>query len=311
MTRLGSSDIDVFGLCLGGNVFGWTADEAASFAVLDGYTAAGGNFIDTADNYSQFVPGNRGGESETIIGNWMAKRGSREHVIVASKVGKGNDHPGLAPANIRAAIDDTLRRLQTDYVDLYYAHLDDEETPLDESLGTFDELVKEGKVRTIGLSNYSAARLEEALGVCDANGLVRPVALQPEYSLVEREEFEEGPQQICERENIACLPYWSLASGFLTGKYRPGVSVDSPRAGKAGGYLEDNRAAGLLAALDDAAGEHATPVASVALAWLRAQPSVVAPIASARSAEQLDDLLPGASLELSDGEVDRLTAAWA
>jgi aryl-alcohol dehydrogenase-like predicted oxidoreductase len=311
MTRLGSSDVDVFALCLGGNVFGWTADEADSFAVLDTYVAAGGNFIDTADGYSDFAPGNDGGESETIIGRWLAARGNRERVVVATKVAKWSVHPGLGAENIRAAIDDSLRRLQTDYVDLYYAHADDPGTPLEESLGAFDALVKAGKARTIGLSNFSAPRLAEALAACKREGLARPVAVQPHYSLVDRTGYEDEMLELCEREGLACLPYWSLARGFLTGKYRPGVSIDSPRAGGAAKYLEDRRADGLLSALEQIAAAHTTPIASVAIAWLRAQPTVVAPIASARNAEQLDEILPGASLELTDDELRRLTNAWS
>jgi aryl-alcohol dehydrogenase (NADP+) len=311
MTRLGSSDVDVFALCLGGNVFGWTADEADSFAVLDTYVAAGGNFIDTADGYSSFAPGNHGGESETIIGKWLATRGNRERVVVATKVAKWSVHPGLGAENIRAAIDDSLLRLQTDYIDLYYAHEDDPGTPLEESLGAFDALVKAGKARTIGLSNFSAPRLTEALAVCKRERLARPVAVQPHYSLVERSEYEGEMLELCEREGLACLPYWSLARGFLTGKYRPGVSIDSPRAGSAAKYLEDRRADVLLSVLEEIAAAHTTPIASVAIAWLRAQPTVVAPIASARNAEQLDEILPGASLELTDDELRRLTNAWS
>jgi aryl-alcohol dehydrogenase-like predicted oxidoreductase len=311
MTPLGSSEIDVFALCLGGNVFGWTADEAASFSVLDTYVAAGGNFIDTSDSYSAFAPGNHGGESETIIGEWLAARGNRERIVVATKVAKWSVHPGLGAENIRAAVDDSLRRLQTDYIDLYYAHADDPDTPLEESLGAFDALVKAGKARAIGLSNYSAPRLAEALAVCKRDGLARPVAVQPHYSLVERDEYEGEMLARCEREALACVPYWSLARGFLTGKYRPGVSIDSPRAGSAAKYLEDRRASGLLTALEEIAAVHATPIASVAIAWLRVQPTVVAPIASARNAEQLGEILPGASLELTDDELRRLTDAWS
>ncbi|HEX2703813.1 MAG TPA: aldo/keto reductase [Solirubrobacteraceae bacterium] len=311
MTRLAASDIDVFPLCLGGNVFGWTAAEPASFEVLDAYHEAGGNFIDTADAYSAFAPGNEGGESETIIGNWIAARGNRDRMVVATKVAKWSTRPGLSATNVRAAIDDSLRRLQSDYVDIYYAHEDDQNTPLEEWLGVFDELVKAGRVRAIALSNFTAARIEEVLAVCERDGLARPIALQPHYSLVERIEYEGELRDVCERSGLACLPYWALARGFLTGKYRRGASVDSPRAGQASSYLEDPRADRLLPALDEISAAHDVPIASVAIAWLRMQPTVVAPIASARNAEQLREILPGATLALSSDELERLTDAWA
>jgi aryl-alcohol dehydrogenase-like predicted oxidoreductase len=310
VTRLADSDVDVFPLCLGGNVFGWTADEPASFAVLDAYHEAGGNFIDTADSYMASAPGNTGGESETIIGNWMAARGNRDRVVLATKVSKWPARPGLGADNVRLAIDDSLRRLQSDYVDIYYAHADDPNTPLEEWLGAFDELVDAGKVRAIALSNFTAARVEEVLAVCARQGLTRPIALQPQYSLVERSEYEGELRDVCQRSGLACLPYFALARGFLTGKYRPGASVDSPRAAGASSYLEDPRAAGLLAALDDVSAAHAAPIAAVAIAWLREQPTVAAPIASARNAEQLREILPGATLTLSVDELERLTDAW-
>lgn len=310
MARLADSDIDVFPLCLGGNVFGWTADEAASLEVLDAYHEAGGNFIDTADSYMAAAPGNKGGESETIIGNWMAARGNRDQVVVATKVAKWSVRPGLGADNVRLAIEDSLRRLQSDYVDIYYAHEDDRSTPLEEWLGVFDELVKAGKVRAVALSNFTAARVEEALAVCQRNGLTRPIALQPHYSLVERSEYEGELRDVCQRSGLACLPYFALARGFLTGKYRPGTSVDSPRAAGASKYLEDPRAAGLIAALDDISAAHGVPIASVAIAWLREQPTVAAPIASARNAEQLHEIIPGATLTLSVDELERLTGAW-
>jgi aryl-alcohol dehydrogenase (NADP+) len=311
VTRLGGSDLDVFPLCLGTNVFGWTADEQASFAVLDAYLEAGGNFIDTADSYSVFAPGNQGGESETIIGAWTVARGSRDRVLIATKVAKWPVHPGLAPSNIHAAIDDSLRRLQTDHVDLYYAHQDDPDTPTEDWLGAFDELVKAGKVGAIGLSNFTAARLDEIFATCEREGLARPIALQPHYSLVERSEYEGELQAACERAGIACLPYFALARGFLTGKYRPGVSIDSPRAVQVAHYLENPHAGELLSALDEISGAHQTTIAAVAIAWLRLQPTVVAPIASARNVEQLADILPGATLELAADELARLTSAWS
>jgi aryl-alcohol dehydrogenase-like predicted oxidoreductase len=307
VARLGRSDLDVFGLCLGGNVFGWTADEAESFEVLDAYIAAGGNFIDSSDSYSAFAPGNHGGESETVLGNWFAARGNRADVILATKVGRKPDRQGLSRENIRTAVVESLERLQSDYIDLYYAHADDPDTPLAETLRAFDELVQEGKIRYIAASNYSAPRLAEALEVSDREGLARYVALQPHYSLVERQHYEGELAELCVREELACVPYWALARGFLTGKYRPGAEVDSPRAGAAGRYLEDGRAVAVLAALDRIAERRQTTVAAVAIAWVRAQPAVLAPIASARNAEQLAEILPGATLELSEAELGELS----
>ena len=311
MAVVPGTDSDVFPLCLGGNVFGWTADEVASFEVLDAFRAAGGNFIDTADSYSAFAEGNVGGESETIIGDWLTTRRNRDDMVIATKVGKLRTRSGLGADNVRTALDESLTRLQTDRVDLYYAHTDDRATPLEEWLSVFDAVVKAGKARAIGLSNFTAERVEEVLTVCAREGFVAPVALQPHYSLVHREEYEGELREACERGGLACVPYWALASGFLTGKYRPGVSVDSPRAGRASSYLDDPRAEGLLAVLDETAAAHAVPVASVAIAWLRARPTVLAPIASARNGAQLAESLPGATLELSAGELERLTDAWS
>jgi aryl-alcohol dehydrogenase-like predicted oxidoreductase len=310
MNRIAGTELEVFPLCLGGNVFGWTADQAASFAVLDAYTAAGGNFIDTADGYSSWIPGHSGGESETVIGNWHTARGNRDQLVIATKVAKKPDRPGLSAQNIRVAAEESLARLKTDRIDLYYAHHDDEEVPLEESLGAFDELVREGKVRYVAASNYTAPRLAEALRVSEREGLARFVALQPHYNLVERD-YEGDLAELCERESLSCVPYFALAMGFLTGKYRPGQNgVESPRAEGASKYLE-GRGPAVLAALDEIAAAHDTTVAAVALAWLAAQPTVAAPIASARSAEQLADLLPVAELELTDGELARLSDASA
>lgn len=306
MAQLGSTDLDVFPLCLGGNVFGWTADRSESFAVLDAYAAAGGNFIDTADSYMQRAPGNSGGESETLIGEWMRAKGNRDDLVIATKVGSWQHRPGLSAENIRAAADDSLRRLGTDHIDLYYAHRDDETTPLAETLGAFDELVRAGKVRYIAASNYSAARLSEALAVSDREGIARYQALQPHYNLVEREVFESELGPLTQREKLPVLPYFGLAKGFLTGKYRPGDGgADSPRAEGARAYLTEHGVK-LLAALDEVATLRNVPMASVALAWLLAQPTVVAPIASARNTDQLADLLPSASLTLTESELQRL-----
>ena len=227
---LGSTDLQVFPLCLGGNVFGWTADEAESFAVLDAYAAAGGNFIDTADTYSSWIEGHVGGESETIIGRWMRSRGNASRMIVATKVGYLPTLKGLAPATIHAAVDGSLERLGTDCIDLYYAHVDDPDTSLADTLRAFDEVVRAGKVRYIAASNYSAARLAEALAISKREGLASYVALQPNYNLVHRADYEGALRDVCVPEDLACVPYFALASGFLTGKYRPGATVDSARA---------------------------------------------------------------------------------
>jgi len=308
MGRIPHTNLDVFPLCLGGNVFGWTADERSAFEVLDAYAAAGGNFVDTADTYSSWVPGHAGGESEAIIGRWMAARGTRNRMVIATKVGMKPGLKGLSPATIRTAAEDSLRRLATDRIDLYYAHADDPATPLTDSLRAFDALVKEGKVRYIAASNYSAPRLAEALAASKRDGLVRYIALQPHYNLVNRNEYEGELRDLCAREKLACFPYYALAKGFLTGKYRPGVRVDSPRAAGAGAYL-DERGLRLLAVLDDmAAARHTTP-AAVSLAWLVAQPTVVAAIASARAVGQLADLLPVVDIALSSEELVRLGQA--
>jgi aryl-alcohol dehydrogenase-like predicted oxidoreductase len=309
MRTLGSSDLSVHPLCLGTNIFGWTADEAESFAVLDAYAAAGGNFLDTADSYSSWIHGHSGGESEQIIGNWMASRGNRDGIVVATKVGKKPGLTDLTPATIRTAAEESLARLGTDRIDLFYAHFDDLATPLADTLGAFGELVAEGKVRAIGASNFTAERLAEALAVSREHGLPEYVAVQPHYNLVFRDEYEGALAELCVREGLSCVPYFGLASGFLTGKYRRGgPQVESQRAGGAKEYLDD-RGVAVLAALDEVAANHGTPVAAVALAWLAAQPGVTAPIASARTPEQLADLLPLADLVLSEDELQRLTAA--
>lgn len=307
MPRLPRTDLDVFPLCLGGNVFGWTADERQSFDLLDRYAAAGGNFVDTADVYSAWVPGHAGGESESIVGRWMASRGSRHRMVIATKVGMHPKLKGLAPATIRAAVEQSLRRLGVAHIDLYYAHADDPDTPIGDTLRAFDALVREGKVRYIGASNFTAPRLADALRVSEREGLARYVALQPHYNLMHRGDYEGALAELCAREQVGCLPYYALAKGFLTGKYRPGTHVESVRASGAGAYL-DERGLRVLAVLDELAAAHATTVAAVALAWLRAQPTVVAPIASARTVDQLAELLPMAPLSLSDADVARLTA---
>ncbi|GIG37476.1 aldo/keto reductase [Cellulomonas pakistanensis] len=310
MARIGTTDLDVLPLNLGGNVFGWTADERASAAVLDAFVEAGGSFVDTADVYSEWADGHEGGESEATIGRWLAARGNRADVVIATKVGKLSTRRGTSRAVVREAIDDSLKRLGTDYVDLYYAHEDDQDTPLEETVAALGEVVAEGKARYVAASNFSPERLAEALRIADELGVARFVALQPHYNLVHRTAYEGPLQELAVREGLGVLPYSSLASGFLTGKYRDGAVVDSPRAGSAGRYLDD-RGRRVLAVLDEVAAAHGTSVTAVSLAWLRVQPGVVAPIASARSVEQLPDLLAGARLELADEEVVALSDASA
>ncbi|MFD5217516.1 aldo/keto reductase [Streptomyces tendae] len=311
LRKLGSSDLEVFPLALGGNVFGWTADQNESFAVLDAYTAAGGNFVDTADSYSAWVDGNSGGESETVLGQWLAARGNRDDVVLATKVSQHPQYPGLSAANIKAAADASLRRLGTDRLDLYYTHFDKPEVPVEEIIGALDELVKAGKVRYIAASNISAERLAASLEFSDREGLARYVALQPHYNLVSRDTYEGELRDLAERAGLAAVPYYALAAGFLTGKYRPGTDVDSPRAGGAAKHLETERGRRVLAVLDEIAAAHEAPVATVALAWLAARPTVAAPIASARTVEQLPALLGVAELRLTEDEVGRLTQASA
>jgi len=305
-TTLGTSDLSVFPLNLGGNVFGWTADRQTSFDILDAFVAGGGNFIDTADGYSAWVPGNTGGDSERLIGEWQELRGNRDELVIATKVSQHPDFQGLAADNILKAADASLERLRTDHIDLYYAHFDDESVPLEETVTALSSLVDAGKVRYLGISNYSAARIAEWFEIVETKGLHRPIALQPHYNLVERD-FEGELRTIAEREQLAVLPYFSLAKGFLTGKYREGSSVDSVRAEGAQAYLADHAA--LLPVLDEVAAAHGVSVATVSLAWLRSQPTVAAPIASARTVEQLPDLLASATLELSADELAALTAA--
>ncbi|TDQ02255.1 MULTISPECIES: aldo/keto reductase [unclassified Leifsonia] len=304
---IGSSDLEVFPLSLGGNVFGWTADRETSFDVLDGYTAAGGNFVDTADGYSAWVPGNTGGDSERILGEWFEARGNRDQVVLATKVSQHPDFKGLAADNIRRAADASLERLKSDYIDLYYAHFDDETVPLEETVAALSGLVDAGKVRYIGISNYSPERIEEWFRITEREGLHRAVALQPHYNLVERG-YETTYRPIAEREGLGVMPYFALAAGFLTGKYREGVTVDSARAGGAAKYLDDTGRA-VLSALDEVAAAHGASVASVALAWLAAQPTITAPIASARTTEQLPDLLASVELELTGDELEALAGA--
>jgi aryl-alcohol dehydrogenase-like predicted oxidoreductase len=304
---LPGTELSVHPLCLGGNVFGASADQDQSFEVMDAYQAAGGNFIDTADSYLWRLPGNSGGESETIIGNWLTARGNRADIVVATKVGSWPVHPGLSAENIAVAAEESLRRLRTDYIDLYYAHRDDPDTPLEETLSAFDALVRAGKVRYIAASNYSAPRLAEALRISAQNGFASYVAVQPHYNLMERDYEHELAPLLAER-GLPCLPYFSLAMGFLTGKYKADTTIDSWRAEGARQYLTD-RGRRVLAELAAVAEQHQVGQAAVALAWLLAQPTVATPLASARNTDQLAGLLPMAELKLSDDELQRLTAA--
>ena len=302
---LGRTELQVHPLCLGGNVFGWSANAAQSQEVLTAYETAGGNFIDTADMYSRWHTGNVGGESETIIGDWMRARGNRSEMVIATKVAKLATRPGLSAANIAAAAEDSLRRLGTDYIDIYYAHHDDEEVPLEESLTAFNELVVAGKVRYLAASNYSATRLEEALKISRDLGMSEYLLLQPNYNAIVRDEYEGDLMAVAVKEDIPVLPYFSLAAGFLTGKYQPGVEVDSVRAGDMPDYKND-RGWAILNALTEIAKQENTSIAAVALGWLRAQPGVVTPIASARTTEQLAEILP--VVELSAEQVAQVNA---
>jgi aryl-alcohol dehydrogenase (NADP+) len=304
MAHLGRTDLDVFPICLGGNVFGWTADEPQSRAVLDAYVGAGGNFIDTANSYLV-----EHGRSEAIIGRWMADRGNRDQLVVATKVGGGRGPVrNLRAETIEREAQASLERLQTDRIDLYYAHLDDESTPLEESVRAFDALVRAGTVRHIGASNYTPQRLTAALELQREHGLAEFTVLQPHYNLVERD-FERTLLPVADAWDLAVLPYFALAKGFLTGKYRPGgEAVESQRAEDARAYL-DRGGAATLDALDEVAAAHETTVAAAALAWLLAHPRVVAAIASARTTEQLEQILPAATVALTAEEVDRLSAS--
>ncbi len=304
---LPGTDLDVHPLCLGGNVFGWTADAGQSFALLDDYADAGGNFVDTADSYMWRVPGNSGGESERIIGDWMAARGNRDRMVLATKVGSWPERPGLSGANITAAVQDSLRRLRTDRIDLYYAHRDDPDTPLEETVAAFDALVRAGTVRYVAASNYEAPRLAEALDIAERNGLARFVALQPHYNLVERD-YELGLGPLLAQRGLSCLPYYGLAKGFLSGKYAADTNVESVRSDAAREYL-DQRGRRVLAALAEVAAAHRVAPAAVALAWLADRHTVSTPIASARTREQLAELLAMTGLALSADESAELTAA--
>ena len=311
---LGQSPLKVSPLCFGGNVFGWTADEKTSFSLLDAWVDAGFNFIDTADVYSRWAPGHAGGESETVIGKWLRQGGRRSKVVIATKVGMdmGEGRLGLKPARIREAVEHSLRRLQVDCIDLYQAHQDDQDTPLEETLEAFGALIKEGKVRAIGASNYGARRLSQALEASRRLGLPRYESLQPNYNLYDRAEFERELLPLCQREQVGVINYYSLAAGFLTGKYRSAEDASrSPRGGGVVTKYVNERGLRILAALDDAARRLGATPGQVAIAWLLAQPGVTSPIASATSLAQLRELVAAAQLKLDADTLRELDAASA
>lgn len=313
MTLIGRSDLDVLPLALGGNVFGWTADRDASFQILDAFVSGGGNFIDTADSYSAWVPGNSGGESETIIGEWLASRRPSD-VTIATKVSQHPDFQGLSAKNIRLAAEASLQRLSVDTIDLYYAHSDDVDTPLEETVAGFGQLVEDGLVRHIAVSNYSADRIRSWMTLAQNAGIALPVAVQPHYNVVHRNVVEESIIPVAEEFGLSLVPYYALASGFLTGKYRStdAAAVASPRAGGAAKYATEHGLR-VIGELENSAAAHGSSIAAVALAWLRAQPTVAAPIASASRVEQVTDLLASATLELTAEELRAIddVSAWS
>jgi aryl-alcohol dehydrogenase-like predicted oxidoreductase len=313
MPEIGKTEIKVSTLCLGGNVFGWTASEAASFAVMDAFVDAGMNFIDTADIYARWQSGSNGGDSELVIGKWLKQRGNRSRVVIATKLGKemGPGKAGLSAKYMQQAVEDSLNRLQTDYIDLYQSHEEDPNTPIEETLQAFAKLIEQGKVRAIGASNYTPECLEEALRVSRELGLPRYESLQPHYNLVERAKFEPTLEPICLAHHLSVLAYWSLASGFLTGKYRSEADITKSKRGKDAVKYLDDRGRKVLAALDEISAAHDATPTSIALAWLIARPSVTSPIASATSVEQLEDILKSVAIQLSPDEVAKLDQASA
>jgi aryl-alcohol dehydrogenase-like predicted oxidoreductase len=313
MRTLGALGIPVSPIMLGGNVFGWTIDQAQSFAVLDRFVERGFNFIDTADMYSSWVPGNKGGESETILGNWFKRTGKRESIVLATKLGNpmGEAKKGLSAQYMKEAVEASLRRLQTDYIDLYQAHVDDTEAPLEETMRAFNDLVQEGKVRTIGASNYKGRRLRAAEEVARNAGWQRYETLQPNYNLHTRQEYEQDLAPVVAEFNISVIPYFSLASGFLTGKYKSAADAEgAKRSGMVGKFFDD-RGMKILAALDSVSRQTGAKQASIALAWLLSRPNILAPIASATSVEQLEDLFAAADLTLSPEQLSELSMASA
>ncbi|CAB3713574.1 aldo/keto reductase [Paraburkholderia rhynchosiae] len=309
--RIGRSQLQVAPLMFGGNVFGWTVDEATSFSILDAFVDAGLDFIDTADVYSAWASGNQGGESETVIGKWFRRSGKRDRIVLATKVSKHPQRKGLSAANIEAAVEDSLRRLQTDYIDVYFSHDDDAQTPLAETLGAYQRLIEAGKVRMIGASNYSGARVEEALAVSRQHGLPEYQVLQPEYNLYDRAEYETDIEPVALAHQLGVVVYWSLASGFLSGKYRSREDLaNKTRGSRVEKYL-NARGLGILGALDRVSARHGSTPATVALAWLIARPSVTAPIASATSLEQLESLVAAVRLTLTSADIRELDDASA
>jgi aryl-alcohol dehydrogenase-like predicted oxidoreductase len=304
MINLANTDLTVYPLCLGGNVFGYSADKENSEAVLGFYADNGGNFIDTADMYSQWAPGHIGGESETIIGNWMKKRSNRSQMIIATKVGKLDTKPGLSPSNVISACEDSLKRLGSDYIDIYYSHQDDLDTPIEQSLGAYDSLIKAGKVRYIAASNFTPERLQESLDISKELNLASYIASQDQYNLMERS-YESTLRDVLEKNNLSQIPFYGLARGFLTGKYRPGASVESVRATGVSNAYGNERGWTMLEKLDQIAKAKNCSVAAVALAWLRAQPTVSTPIASATKLEQIKEIMQ--VIELTNEELGMLS----
>ena len=307
MRTMPATDLQISPFVLGGNVFGWTADKTESFAVLDAYLESGGTMIDTADAYARWL-NLGGGESETLLGEWMTSRGVRDQVLIATKVGKNEGLEGLGAATINEAVDRSLARLQTDHIDLYYAHSDDESTPIEQTLTAFDSLVQNGKVRYLGASNFTAARLTESLVFSRTNNMAAYVALQPLYNLVARADYEKNLAPVCVAEKVGALPYYGLAAGFLTGKYRTNPDTESARSDRMTGH-QNPHDEGVLDAVLQIAGQHSVHPAAVALAWLATRPGVVAPIASARTPQQLQDLVAMVDLELTDDDCHRLDSA--
>jgi aryl-alcohol dehydrogenase-like predicted oxidoreductase len=311
--KIGNSGLETAPIIFGGNVLGWTVDQASAFRLLDAFLDAGFNAIDTADTYSRWIPGNKGGESETIIGNWLKQGGRRNRVLIFTKLGAemGPDKKGLSRRYIKAEVEDSLKRLQIDTIDLYQSHRDDHDTPMVETLETYAELIKQGKVRAIGASNFTAERLQEALDVSAKHRLPRYECLQPKFNLYEREDFEGALEQLCLKGKVGVIPYYPLASGFLTGKYRsPADYNKSPRGSRMSAFL-NAKGKKILAALDEVAEAHRVNPAAVALAWLIARPSITAPIASATKVEQLEDFAAAAALKLTKDEIAKLDSAGA
>jgi len=311
MRRLGQSSLEVPPITFGCNVFGWTADEATSFTLLDAWLDAGFNFLDTADVYSRWFPGNSGGESEVIIGKWMKARGNRDKIVLATKLGieMAPGKKGLSAAYMASAVEASLTRLQTDYIDLYQSHRDDPETPIEETLSSYADLIKQGKVREIGASNFSADRLAESLRVSAAKGLPRYQSLQPHYSLVERNEFEGALEELCLAETVGVIGYYSLASGFLTGKYRSAADAEGKMRGSRVQKYLNAYGFGVLKALDEVAKRYEAKPGQIAVAWLIARPSVTAPIVSATTLEQLAELVEAAEIELDEDSIAKIDAA--